>query len=281
LGRYGCFSSGGFQIETLRTLLLDLHTIDDADPSSERQIYSPMRAYDIRGMQTFEWFWIHAGLVVHGVELLGIRVNLVQSVIYSGFGDSDDFDDRIYQVLVRLLDDEMVAEYLKGTYTLLGQFFMHFSSMDSRRRGEVYLSLLGSLHLNVEACVVKDLEYYCPGGLMNDPYGVGSRRRVIFEKDQMQSPILRWEWAYDPHALGYYVVSEFNALAGDTWDLWYESHWPFCEWRYLDYTYEARECLELNKSRRFDRCTAAKARKERARTGQKRTRSKMPGAWKW
>jgi hypothetical protein len=244
-------------------------------------LFNPKKAYDIRGIETFEWLWIHARLVFHGIELLDIRVKLLYSIIHNSFGRSDDFDDKIYQVLVKVMDDEMVAEYLKGTYTLLWQFFGHSNSLDSRRRGEIYLSLLGSLHLDVEACVVRDFEYYCPGGLTIDPSGVDLRKRVIFEKDQMQSPILRWEWAYDPHALGYYVVSEFNALAGDTWDLWYELQWPFYEWRYRGYTYEARERLELNKSRRFDRRTNAKARKERARTGHKRVRSKMPGTWEW
>jgi hypothetical protein len=278
---YGYASIDDVQIETLRTLILDFHTIDDADTSSEPRLYNPVRAYDIRGIETFDWLWTHAELVFHDQELLGIRVKLIRSTIHSGFDNSDDFDNDIYQVLVRIMGDEMVAEYLKDSFSLIWSFFYDLNSVDSRRRGEVFLSLLGSLHLDVEACVAKELERYYPGGFMDDPYVSSQKRRVIFERDQMKSPVLRWEWAYDPDALGYYVVSEFNALAGDTWDLWYESQWPFCEWRYRDYTYEARIRMKLNKSRRFDRRTNAKARKERARTGHKRVRSKMPGTWEW
>jgi hypothetical protein len=281
LANHGYFSSGDAQIETLRILILDFHTIDDAAPSSGRVFFNPMTAYDVRGNETFEWLWIHAGLAFHGTELVDFRVKLLFSIIHSGFGNSDDFDNEIYQVLVRLLDDEMVAEYLKGTYSLLWMFFISISSVGSRWRGEVFLCLLGSLHLDVETCVAKELDRYYPGGLMDDQYDPGQKKKIIFEKDQMQNPMIRWEWAYDPHALGYQVVSEFNALAGDTWDLWYELQWPFCEWRYRDYTNEARIRMKLNKSRRFDRRTTAKARKERARTGQKRTRSKMPGTWEW
>jgi hypothetical protein len=281
------FSRDDAQVDTLRTLLVDFDTIDDANPSRDDSsiLVNPSPTYVFRNkifrnIEAVEWLWIHAALVFHGIELICIRVKLTYILICHAFGDFHDFDLEVYHVLIRLLGGDMVEEYMKGTYYLLPTFLGGGNSLDSKLRGKAYLHLLGSLHLDAEACVARELQNR-PGGLIFDREDYNQVRKIIFEKDEMQSLTLRWEWAYNPHALGYYVVSEFNALAGDTWDLWYESHWPFCEWRWWVHTDEERERLYLNKSRRFDRRTAAKARKERARTGQKRSQDKMPGTWEW
>jgi hypothetical protein len=228
-----------------------------------------------------QWLWTNAALVFHDSELIALRVKLLHTLIF--WHDHSYFqysDDEIYQVLTKLMDEEMVAEYLKGTYNLLPAFFWEGKSVESKRRGDVYLSLLASLHLDIETCVAKELECL-PGGFLMDNYDYGPKRRLIFEKDEVQRPTLKWEWVYDPHAPGYHVVSEFYALASDTRlfldDLW----WPFDESYRQGCTNEYLQRRRLNKLKRFDRCTAAKARKERARTGQKRSRSKMPGTWDW
>jgi hypothetical protein len=268
------------QIETLRTLLLDFDTIDDFDSSPELTINNPWVFAGLRTTDTVEWLWTHAALAFHGKELLYFRAKLANFLLFRcNLNSSHDFDDEIYRVLIRLLDDEMVAEYLKGSYTFLPTLFSARWSVYSKFRGDTFLSLLASLHLDVEACVVKELEHLPDGCIAhhNDNF---HKKRMIFENDHMQTPILRWEWAYDVHAPGYLVTSEFSSLASDVDCSWVGSEWPFLDYGWFgskaDYEHEM-----LKPSRRFDRRAAAKACKERSRTDQKRTRSKMPGTWNW
>jgi hypothetical protein len=270
------------QIDTLRTLLLDFDTIDDFSAGLAPFRFENLRTYlGARDIETTQWLWINAALVFHGTELIKLRARLLHTLIFrhncSRFPDSDT---EIYQVLTKLMDKDMVAEYLKGTYAILLVIFWQGTSVDSKRRGDFYLSLLATLHLDVETCVAKELEHY-PGGLIVADPGYGLKRRLIFEKDEVQRPTLKWEWVYDSYALGYHVVFEFCALTNDTSFVWGPLEWPFHECYCQEDPVEYFERLELNKSKRFDRRTAAKARKERARTGQKRSRSKMPGTWDW
>jgi hypothetical protein len=269
-------------IDTLRTLLLDFDTIDDLSVSlTPLSFEHPWEYFGARHIQLTRWLWINAALVFHDTELIVLRARLLHTLIvwhdYPLFPDSSN---EFNQVLTKLMDEEMVAEYLKGTYKLLPAFFWMGKSVDSERRGDVYLSLLASLHLDVEACVANELEHF-PGGLIVAHYGYDLNRRLIFEKDKVQRPTLKWEWVYDQHAPGYHVVSEFFALASDTMYDFVLLEWPFDDWHCQGYTNEYLQCRRLSKLKRFDRCTAAKARKERARTGQKRSRSKMPGTWDW
>jgi hypothetical protein len=284
LDAYWSNSDFHIKIDTLRALLLDFDTIDDFSVSLTPRVFVTSWEYlSVRDIEMTQWLWINAALVIHGMELVKLRAGLLNMLIVS-YDDvmEDDFSQhsgsRIYQVVAELMDDEMVAEYLKGTYTLLPVTFWS-GTLDSKWRGDLHLSLLASLHVDVEACVIKELEHL-PGGSMAPDPGYGLQRRVILEKDEVQRLTLRWEWDYDPIAPGYHLVSYFNALAGDTFVSSHAAEWPFSSW--FCWTLADEQQLkhrDIHSSRRFNRRTADKAHKERARTGQKQSRSKMPGAW--
>ncbi|KAJ4366262.1 hypothetical protein N0V83_007898 [Neocucurbitaria cava] len=87
---------------------------------------------------------------------------------------------------------------------------------------------------------------------------------------------LRWEWWYEAYGTkppADTVFSQYEVLA-TCWDRW---EWPFAQWKFRSTTEEMR--IESKLDARFQRRMAAKARKERARAGLKRPRSKIPGSW--
>jgi hypothetical protein len=204
------------QIDTLRTLLLDFDTIDDFSVGSTAFRFKYSWQYSgIRDIQMIQWLWINATLVFHGTELIALRARLLHTLIFRhNYFLFPDSNNEIYHVLTKLMDEEMVAEYLKGTYVLLPAIFWMRTSVDSKQQGDLYLSLLATLNLDVEACLAKELKHL-PGGFILADYSYGLNRRLIFEKDEVQRLTLRWEWVYDRQALGYHVLSEFYALASD------------------------------------------------------------------
>jgi hypothetical protein len=268
----------GSQIDTLRLLLLEFDAVDDLELTLRPFLTTSFKFYVIKSLNTVEWLWNHAALAFHGTELVCFRAELVRMLVCSYEVDFDENNER-HELLVKLMDDQMVTEYLKGTYTLLPLLVVYCKSVDSQWLGEAFLALLANLNLDVDACMAMELERY-PGGLVVRKR-FGEERRVIFEKNQTQGQILRWEWVCDPHSPGYHVASEFNALAGDADYLSDFSEWPFPDYYQYDHTHQYIQQRELDQVQRFDRRTASKARKERARTGQKPLRSKMSGTWDW
>ncbi|EUC50361.1 hypothetical protein COCMIDRAFT_1080 [Bipolaris oryzae ATCC 44560] len=100
-------------------------------------------------------------------------------------------------------------------------------------------------------------------------------KRVVFQTLETGEWELGFEWALDEEACGYLLISEYQSLTiedGDD-DGPRSMEWPFCEreWGLFISEWNERKskwCL------RYERRRAAKARKQRARNGQK-----MPGAW--
>jgi hypothetical protein len=275
-------SDNHVQIDTFRTLLLEFDTIDDLSISLRPlKFIHPWEHFAIMTIEVTEWIWINAALALDNTNLVILRASLLHMLIdWYNYGFSRYSSNEIHQVLTKLIDGEMAAEYLRGTYVLLPAIFWKGTHLGSKWRGDFYLSLLASLQLDVEACVAKEFEHL-PGGIMEADSTYDPNRRIIFKKDEEQRPTLRWEWVYDPHALGYHVVSEFSALVSDFPYVWGSLQWTLGGFMDGGYTYEHLQHRELNEAQRFNRRMAAKARKERARTGQKRSRSKMPGAWDW
>lgn len=102
-------------------------------------------------------------------------------------------------------------------------------------------------------------------------------REIIFKRDREQKWFLGFEWVFDHQAPGYTLVSEYTALAVEQdpgWSFW---NWPFSE----SYQKLLPRLESDARAARFNRRMAAKERKERARSGKKQPRSRMPGAWKW
>jgi hypothetical protein len=258
-------------VDTIRVFLLESDQIDDYKTFSEC-----FSCGNLADLAEIEWTWFNAAAIFFGNELMYIRKVLAEQLVgmYRVRGVVDT--EPITQLLVKLLDNEMLDHYLSGTWKLLPHVFdptSDYGSLDSDRVGGAYLDLLQRFGLDIETCVSSELERF-PEGVME---AFGRNRKIIFETHAIREWILRWEWVYDPSESGYLVVSEYNALSGDSW---VGLGWPFSQ---LDFEPSDEDLNRVGAKwvTRFGRRIADKARKERGRTGRKWQRIKMPGTWVW
>jgi hypothetical protein len=260
----------GFR-DTIRVFWLESDQIDDY-----KMFSGSLSCGNLGDLTETEWIWYNAANIFFGDELIYIRKALVEKLVrYYQLCIVDA--ELITQLLIKLLDDEMLYHYQGGTWDLLAYLFDPYIftnslSLDSDSVGGAYLDLLQRLGLDVETCVSSQLERF-PNGVMETWY---EPRKVIFEPHAIRGWILRWEWIYDPSEPAYLVLSEYNALPGDANTLYL--CWPFTQ-EIVGVSAEESARIDANLTARFARRIAAKARKDRARTGQKRQRGKMPGAW--
>jgi hypothetical protein len=103
-----------------------------------------------------------------------------------------------------------------------------------------------------------------------------NHKRIVFEPRCEGGWSLGFEWLLDHEAPGCLLVSQYQALGADRF---YAEDWPF--FGNVDMSYKEDHRQHAERHARFYRRIAAKARKERARTGQKLSRSRMPGQWVW
>ena len=97
-----------------------------------------------------------------------------------------------------------------------------------------------------------------------------------FHKSRSAASLVGCDWKFDPDSPIFLIVSEFSILAQS----FYLESWPFLGPSRVDEDYWNPHWRKDAKwVSRLNRRMATKARKERARTGLKRPRSKMPGAW--
>lgn len=255
---WSSLKSGARFIDICRLFLLECDQAED------------VRIYLVQALspKSIEWLWINAGLVLYGDDLLSFRCYLLRCRIYEyHFHNSIWGDDAVTECIVNLMDEEMIQHYLQGKIALIENLFWYdTASVKSQRVGSAFIDLLTRLGLDVEACINMELENY-PGGLIKSWYPYGVDRRIVFDSLQNGGWILGWTWDHDPLAAGHILVSEHIALGADNF---YAIGWPFSR-------YHKPGKVDARRERR----EAAKARKERARTGQKRTKSKMPGTWSW
>jgi hypothetical protein len=233
-----------------------------------------------------EWLWVNAVFHLYGSELINLRILLAQSFVVCYSQPDNGLHDRVSEILVKLMDFEMIELYKGGAYPLLpgffadAQYFYGHCSFDSKYTGRRFLQLLARLGVDVQTCVRREIDSIPHSSFFSLYLG---HRNLIFERLE-DGMVLRWEWKYDTTATGYLVVAEFSTLAGDANPNHETSQWPFTDFDCLDHGgYELSERIyEFKTSKqiaRFERRATTKARKERVRMGQKRPRSRMPGAW--
>jgi hypothetical protein len=161
-----------------------------------------------------------------------------------------------------------------GRCQLLGNTFRELTRpCDSFAVGDLLIQWLLRIDVEVEACIGNEL-IQLPDDLSWDSW-VDSKK-IIFEPRGKGGWRLGFEWVFDYEAPGHLLAFEYQALVIEY--LWTRD-WPFVETVHMLYEEYHRE--QVKKDARFDRRIAAKARKERARTGQKLSRSRMPGEWVW
>ncbi|KAH4171142.1 hypothetical protein HBI24_165660 [Parastagonospora nodorum] len=244
-------------IDTLRLLL------PNVDPTGRKPGLPVFLYLSYRSLDAAAWLWVNAVFHLYGPELTALRIFLAQTLVsYYSFPDIE-LHGRVSELLVELMDVEMIELYGAGGYVLLPDLFtLGYSSVDSEYVGRIFSRLLTRLGMDVETCIRQEIDNF-PRYILF-PHGL-SPRRLIFERHQDETSILRWEWDCDTLSIGYLVVNEFSALANCA------DFWPFVT--------GSGRIARATQVARYERRAATKVRKERAQMGQKRVRSRMPGAW--
>jgi hypothetical protein len=275
-------SRGSFEaaIDTIRVLLYGCDTPDDFGVADNCILYSQGLSVHIA-----EWVWTNAANVVDDSEMIHIKLLLLRNLICSiCYLDNHDANlvystHDVVGLAVKLMDVDVTESYLKGEITLIDELFtFNTSSLTSAALGDHYIEFLTRVGLEVEACIKMEL-----ASLFEDSfhisYGDGLSRNFILERRDEDKLSLRWIRVLDPDSSGFILLSEHAALTCESG--WYIRHWPFSETIHERLRNKNSQQIIAQLEARFDKCAANKARKERARTGQKRLKSKMPGAWTW
>jgi hypothetical protein len=267
-------------IDTLRALL-EFDQIDEFSPSHEEgwDVSQMMTTRVVDDLDLTKWLWFNAASAFHGRDLLDVHVHIIQALMNRCRWDRHGYSSvssykAIVPCLLAILNEEMKDLYLEGAFTLLPLLSNVSCSVDSWCSGRAFLDVLATLGVDAKFCIRMEIER--EHSMWRDEEL--NRRLKLEERDGVVQH-LRWEWAFESHAPGFQVVAEFNGLSGDTppMDLWNLS-WPFRQPHSSDYFEDFGE-TKAKRIARLDRRMARHDIKERARTGQKRPRSKMPGAW--
>lgn len=284
-------SSDDQQINICRFLL---HQFDRVDGVEKRQ--SALVQYQLVSTledESLKWLWHNLSAVFENDDVVQVRCHILQALVCKIPRATTRTQEqaKINQV-VELMDSEILQRYVKGDFSLLRPLFANdqdVSSIDSQRYGRNLLDLLEAWNVDMQTLQASESKVL---GVEPWWYPDMRRKRNILFKDQGDdNRLLYWVWDLDPSAPGYTLVSEHMGLGPDSG--WYRPIWSE-DWLY---GYEHRVCWPFSESEarfnrkgwycegtywesRFNRREANKARKERARTGQKRSR-RMPGAWSW
>jgi hypothetical protein len=265
------------EVETVRLLLQSCDQVDQFDEDS--RYFNRRFGLVYITLETMEWIWFNAAVYIDNDELGNLRVSLLRGI----FRDcattfmNDPEIGHYTETIVRLMGDDNTSQYyLDGSFGFLDTLFgPAFWSLDSQALGAFYLNLLERLNLDVRACMARELDFLS-GGVLKSRSWVGERK-AVFEPLDHGRWLLGWVWVLDDSAPGYLLVSEHIGLGPDEYGALY---WPFFEDPLGIWPQESRgrwAKVEARSTRRL----ANKARKERARTGQKQPRSRMPGTWNW
>lgn len=193
----------------------------------------------------------------------------VPSMVRGEFGeDWEVVKDLLKKTMSRDLID-IIESGEAGFLTLCFWYYQEdYSVLNGYEHGSKLLRILTDLGVDAHSCITSEIRkvrfwWYC-----------GLTKKVIYEKNEEGAWVLGWKWTFERYgdeARG--LLTELEALMISFMLM----EWPFLEtgrWFY-DPSYE----LSKDEEARFQRRMANKARKERARAGLKRPRSRMPGSW--
>ncbi|KAF2853001.1 hypothetical protein T440DRAFT_497472 [Plenodomus tracheiphilus IPT5] len=254
-------------IGTLRVLMSSKEVIDDI-------VYASFSGYGWRlssewSPESFEWLWKQLESMYADEDLAPLRSKIFSFALY-GFAHSVGF----------------------GVNGRAPKFNMTSRTRDNFKSDDIHI-LVGSLSsygadtsFVVGAAIVKvllehglDVEVCC--ARMRHSFDANrnlSIQRFISERVGEQDWILGFKWVFEPQGSGYLLVHEFTALVVESRLELHTDFWPFAR-EYARWGWPGRKYDDPKRQSRFARRMASKARKERARNGQKRPRSRMPGGW--
>jgi hypothetical protein len=260
-------------IDAMRYLLEVSRDIDDFDTWRWRHL----DLYISDSTPNTNWFWDHAMGNFSGSELLVFQAMIFRDIVRNSRSD--------YQVLVpKMAKSSLLLEnILGGNIDAFSHLWHAHDSTESQKLGSRYIALLKSLGVDFKRSIEAELEKL-PGRILRG-ISVGSlNQRILFYQDDGQAWVLRWEWILNKDAPGYALLSEFPSMTVDILGIQCNLPWPFFlpsgifsrHDRYQEGPkWDAPRAPRARRARRL----AKTARKELARTGQKRPRSRMPGAW--
>jgi len=215
--------------------------------------------------------------------LRGVFVNCVWDMNHKALG-------WIQEILHTPAGIRLCESLSSGDFRLLNTFFTDWRLLQPWKVGTNIVSALLLLGIDIEACMIQEF-LQSPSGIVKSHSRLLDKR-VTFSKKGEQGFDLDWEWIHDQLAPGHLLVSELTAFTVDSdchltaFDEKFSSRehdgiGPLYENRYNTVRFRLRyENSGVEKwPPRFERRAAKKERKERARLGQKQTRSKMPGSW--
>jgi hypothetical protein len=262
------YSLKGSAIDTMRLLLHDGEMMDNfKDETFILGSYPPLHNIDL---ETLEWLWMNASKALSTPELQGLRFCLIK-ILISEYESKSNTNDDVTECIIRLAPKGLIQRYNEEGKGLIGALFKFgTSSIESSQTGRGFIDFLNRLGLDVESCINMEDECFLKPRYLSH----GMQRRVIFERSECGDWILKWVWIHDTSAPGYLLVSEYISLGADAWDKY---GWPFSRPWYR----KERDRQQMLSHARHERRMMSKFRKERARNGKKRAKSRMPGSWNW
>jgi hypothetical protein len=232
--------------------------------------------------QITNWFWDHIMNNFSGSELLAFQAMIFKDIVQSI--DNDSFWDGTYTTLGTLApkmarSNLLLDEILMGNIDALVSLWdwLPYYEKETQKSGSRYITFLMSLGIDFKRSIEAELQKL-PGGILQDRFQQVIDRKILFYQDEQQAWILRWEWVLDEEVPGYDLLLEFPLMTFDGCNPLSNAGWPFFtpNWDLSnDDRYQSGPKWDARRARRL----AKTARKELARTGQKRPRSRMPGAW--
>ncbi|CAO2647786.1 Nn.00g087080.m01.CDS01 [Neocucurbitaria sp. VM-36] len=247
-------------IDTLR-LIFPSHAWLDIVPGISRLLGMDL--------DVVEWLWVNSReFYFETLPLSLLRSRLVNAMIYHYSSAWLYSKELVTRQVVTMMDPDKLDFISEESHTFLPQLFcFQDNPLRSFEVGNAFINLLSLLGLDIQTFMAKELKSWPSSSNHQDSYDY--RKRIIFERSCNGGWLLGWNWIHDPQAPGYLVVSEFSVLGGRDWyyngDVGVGLKYPWMS--------------SLISTTRFNRRMATQARKERARTGQKRPKRRMPGAW--
>jgi hypothetical protein len=268
-------SDCGERIDTIRYLLEVSSDIDDFDTRSWR---SSIRLR-FSSTQMINWFWDHIMSNFSGSELLTLQIMMFRASVRA-LAWNVVSDTGLRNLVPRMAKSNLLLdEILMGNIDTLALPWNDFELLEneSQKLGDRYIALLKSLGVDFKRSIEAELEKL-PGRILQGEQEGMLDRRILFHQDDGQAWVLRWEWILNEDAPRYTLLSEFPSMTVDRRGTQHYLPWPFFLPNGIpsrDDRYQEGPKWDARRARRL----AKTARKERARTGQKRPRSRMPGAW--
>jgi hypothetical protein len=238
------------------------------------------------------WLFQQSQLHLSGPELDHFRYAVLRGVLVNFIWDTNvEGLHWLKKTLHTPAGAHLLQALNNGECGLLGSIFKDLRLIQPWDIGEAIISALLLLGIDIGACIRRELLQF-PLSVAESYYGFRLRKRITFAKQIISGHTLDWAWIYDQSAPGYLLTSELAAFTVNSdMQLSYDNN------IFLGYRGQGNGPLWMNRHDRakiydeidrkgggkwpprFERRRAKRERKERARSGQKPTRTKMPGSW--